>query len=196
MPAVAGVVGLVTLIRGDRESGNGKDEELRRGSRDCKSRREGRGLISVCGDLVEVEDSGRSKEAARTALGRTPFVVLDDELAILLSLALRDRVVLGVVVWLRAIFCCVWLPSDITSPVDCGFLACEIAKGPAHFGKKGTATLASTKLARTDTGSTFSLIFSCLVGSATPNTICCTLLYILLQVLKASDWGFWDRSCK
>ena len=114
------------------------------------------------------------------------------------SLAFLVRVEPGVVVWLRVILCaaivCVWLGSDMTSPVEEGFRACAIANGPAHFGRKGTAILASTKLARTVTGSTFSLIFSCLTGSANPKTMCCTLLYILLHVLNASDCGFADRS--
>jgi hypothetical protein len=107
MPAVAGVDGLVTLIRGDRESGNGKDEELRRGSRGCRSRREGLGLGSMWGGFVEFDDLGLSKELARGGLERAPLVELEAAPAIRPSLALLDRVVLGVVVWLRTIFCCV-----------------------------------------------------------------------------------------
>lgn len=57
-----------------------------------------------------------------------------------------------------------------------GFLACATARGPAHWGRKGHAMLASTKLPSTVTGKTFSVIFSFLALSEIPKTMCWTLL--------------------
>lgn len=57
-----------------------------------------------------------------------------------------------------------------------GLRACATARGPAHLGNMGKATLARTKLESTVTGSTFSLIFSWRAVSATPKTMCWTLL--------------------
>src|SRR4051812_43139842 len=93
------------------------------------------------------------------------------ELAIRPASLLLDPDVVGDTVWLRDILC-TWGASDITSPLDWGLRAWAIAKGPAHFGRNGTATLAKTKLASTVTGRTFSFIFSSLTGSANPKTIC------------------------
>ena len=87
------------------------------------------------------------------------------------------RVDPGVVVLLRVgIFCCAWIVSEVVSSTGWGFLACEMANGPAQRGKKGAATPASTKLANTVTGNIFSLIFSFPAGSAPPKTMCWTLL--------------------
>lgn len=58
----------------------------------------------------------------------------------------------------------------------CGLLACASAIGPTCLGRKGAATLAIIKLARTETGSTFSCIFAAFKDSGVPNTTCCTLL--------------------
>lgn len=68
------------------------------------------------------------------------------------------------------------LPSELSSVIGWGFRACATARGPAHLGNIGRATLARTKLDRTVTGKTFSLILWCRTVSATPNTMCCTLL--------------------
>ena len=76
----------------------------------------------------------------------------------------------------------------------CGLRAWATARGPAHCGNIGSATLASTKLERTVTGSTFSVIFSCRAASASPKTICWTLLYTRRHVWNESDEGFDDRS--
>jgi hypothetical protein len=67
-------------------------------------------------------------------------------------------------------------PSELSSVIGWGFRACATARGPAHLGNIGRATLARTKLDRTVTGKTFSLILWCRTVSATPNTMCCTLL--------------------
>lgn len=78
--------------------------------------------------------------------------------------------------------------------IGCGLRACATAIGPTALARPGTATLAMTKLASMVTGSAFSLILSSLAASPSPNTMCCTLLYSLRQVLKASDCGFEERS--
>ena len=114
----------------------------------------------------------------------------------------RDLVVFPVTVWLLATFdiwvggfvWLGWFVSDMTLVDGCDFLACATARGPAHCGKIGRPTLANTKLASTVTGKIFSLIFSCRAVSASPNTICCTLLYTLRQVWKAPVWGLEERS--
>lgn len=62
--------------------------------------------------------------------------------------------------------------SVAVSTIGCGFRAWATARGPAHRGNMGRATLARTKLASTVTGSTFSLILSCRAVSAKPNTMC------------------------
>jgi hypothetical protein len=55
--------------------------------------------------------------------------------------------------------------------------------------------LARTKLPRTVTGRALSVIFSWRTLSVErPKTTCWTLLYTLLHVLKASVWGFGERS--
>lgn len=77
-----------------------------------------------------------------------------------------------------------------------GFLAWATASGPAQAGRRGHATLARTKLARSVTGRTFSFIFSWRPEPEMPNTMCWTLLYTRRQMLKALDWGFEERSCR
>jgi hypothetical protein len=64
------------------------------------------------------------------------------------------------------------LGSCVSLVTGCGLRAWATARGPAHCGNIGSATLASTKLERTVTGRTFSVIFSCRAVSASPKTIC------------------------
>jgi len=103
---VAGVGGRVTIF-GVRNSGRGSDDELRRGSAACRSRRGGRlGLTGVLG--FDPEDCGLVREDALADFVR----VSDDKelgpLGVLLpSFALLVRAEPGVVVLLRIIFCCV-----------------------------------------------------------------------------------------
>lgn len=89
-----------------------------------------------------------------------------------------------------------WFVASVRTvlSIGCGLRACDTAIGPTARARPGTATLASTKLARMVTGSVFSLIFSCLTVSPKPNTTCWTLLYTLRHFLKDSDWGFEARS--
>lgn len=190
LPAEAGVEGLVNVL-GDLTSGRGSDAELKFESwiMRCAGRR---GSVGV---LIRF-DPAESGLVSDVALGdRCPVDLLpfgsSPELALIGSRGLRGRP--EDTVWLLEILC-VWLASEMTSSFDCGLRACAIARGPAHCGRIGTATLARTKLASTVTGRTFSLIFSSLAGSATPKTMCCTLLYIRLHFLKASDCGVFDRS--
>ena len=61
--------------------------------------------------------------------------------------------------------------SEMMSSTGLGFRACATASGQAWSGRKGAAMLARTRLERTVTGRTFSLIFSRRWGSAEPNTI-------------------------
>jgi hypothetical protein len=121
-PAVAGVDGLDAVILGeDRASGKGSDDELKRGSDMLRSKWGGRGRGSNGCLRVDCEDCGLVRELAlpgfgRVSAGSPPFA---GALAILLeSFALLARVDPGVVVLLRTTFCCVWLASDMTSPVD------------------------------------------------------------------------------
>jgi len=120
---VAGVEGLVVAILGKRASGKGREDELRRGSAASRSRRGGRGRASkACLRLVPLAptDCRLVRDIARADFGResegiSPFA---GALVILpASLALLVRVDPGVVVLLRTTFC-VWLASDMTSPVD------------------------------------------------------------------------------
>lgn len=117
-PAVAGVAGLVA---GDLDSGRGRDEELSLGSDALNSRCAGRrfGCIGSFRTESVPEDCGLVREAVRADFGRDsvgvlPFVGTLDILPT--SFALLVLVDPGVVVWLRTIFCCVWLASEITSP--------------------------------------------------------------------------------
>src|SRR5437762_14361194 len=110
------------------------------------------------------------------------------------SLARLDRALPAVTVRARVTWVTLSLDSDIRSLDDCGFRACATASGPAQCGTTGTATLPRTKLARTVTGSTFSVILSCRAASGRPKTICWTLLYTRRQVWNASAWGLDERS--
>lgn len=121
-PAVKGVAGLVAVILGERASGKGREDELSRGSPGSRSRRGGRGRDSNgCLRVVPPapEDCDLVMETARVGFGRAsagtgPFA---GALVILpASLTFLVRVDPGVVVLLRATFCCVWLASDMTSP--------------------------------------------------------------------------------
>lgn len=88
------------------------------------------------------------------------------------------------------------ITSGNSFSASCGRRACAIAKGPACLDKNGVAAAPSTMLDSTMTGRTFSLMRSLLTASGPPNTILCTLLYILLHVRKARDCGVAERSCK
>ena len=112
-----------------------------------------------------------------------------------------DRVVPGVTVWLLVTLGAPWFGA--VDAVSAGvsvmgrvLLACATASGPAHAGNSGTPTLASTKLARTVTGRTFSVIFSWRPELERPKTMCWTLLYTRLHVWKACACGVDARSCK
>jgi hypothetical protein len=86
--------------------------------------------------------------------------------------------------------------SEMISAIGRGLRAWATASGPAQWANAGQPTLARTKLPRTVTGRTLSVIFSCLAASDTPKQMCCTLFSTLRHVLKASVWGFGARSCK
>lgn len=77
-PAVRGVCGLDVVIRGDRDSGKGREEELKRGSNGFKSRRDGRGLGSKGCLLVGVAEGDRLvPDDEQTLLARldiSPFI--------------------------------------------------------------------------------------------------------------------------
>jgi hypothetical protein len=77
--------------------------------------------------------------------------------------------------------------SEIMSSAGRGLRACATAKGPACRGSQGAAILAIIKLDRTVTGRMFSLIFSRRCGSAEPNTMRCTLLYMRRHVLNECE---------
>jgi hypothetical protein len=202
-PADTGVVGLET--RRGLESGRGSEAELRRASRAKFSSRVGisassrsRGADSGAFDL----DGGRPDFANDLPLPGDlcglPCVLPSWALAMRPSFARFDRVLPAVTVCARVgtVLFAATAGSDIVSITGRGFRAWATARGPAHCGNKGHAILARTKLPRTVTGRTFSVIFSCLAVSDSPNTTCCTLLYTRRQVLKASVWGFGERSCR
>ena len=122
----------------------------------------------------EPADVGRGVAAARGDLtGASAGILGFGALVILPASFVRfDFVVVGVTVCARATFEGPLVVSTIGSPIGCGFLACATARGPAHCGRMGTAMLANTKLAKTVTGRTFSVIFSCLAESPSPKTMC------------------------
>ena len=195
-PADRGVVG--RAARRGRESGRGREAELRRASRArCSSF--DRELASSCSR--DAASSADDLEPGRRTLvgdaGCGAACALDSEaLAERPSLARRDREWAADTVWARAgtFLLATMGGSEMVSSIGRGFLAWATASGPAQCGRKGQATLASTKLPRTVTGRTFSVIRSCLPLSETPKTMCWTLLKTLRQVLKASVWGFGERS--
>lgn len=84
--------------------------------------------------------------------------------------------------------------SDIISSTGRGLRAWLIANGPAWCGNNGTPTPASTRLASTVVGRTFSCMRSLLGGSPPPNTMRCTLLCMRRPVWKALDVGREARS--
>jgi hypothetical protein len=75
-PAVAGVVGLVAAILGERASGKGREDELNRGSAEPRSRRGGRGRASRgCLRVVPLvpEDCDLVRDTARADFGRALY---------------------------------------------------------------------------------------------------------------------------
>lgn len=181
-PAEAGVVGLGGRP-GDRASGKGKEAELIRASRFTFSRWCGAFLGSGCARVIVPEDDGL--EVCEREIFEGDFV----ECGLLWAggsgaLVTRlppsfARLVLMLPEWTVCARTGIFLTgagSEMVSSTGRGFLACATASGPAHWGSNGHATLARTKLAKTVTGSTFSVIFSCLAVSATPKTTCWTLL--------------------
>ena len=66
--------------------------------------------------------------------------------------------------------------SNPVSSIGLGLRAWAMASGPASCGRKGTPTLANTRLASIVTGKTFSCMRSLLGGSPPPKTILWTLL--------------------
>lgn len=199
MPADKGVAGRVIML-GDLESGNGSEAELSRASKAMFSSWDGRleGSAGVRG--VDAEDTGLEPWVAREALVigvSGPFCRSGALAILLLSLPLLDLVLLEFTVCARAGLA-LWaaVVSGTGSPAIRGFLAWATARGPAQEGRIGQATLARTKLAKTETGSMLSFIFSCRTESETPKTMCWTLLYTLRHILKALDCGFDERSCK
>lgn len=201
-PADTGVVGLVTS-RG-RESGRGNEAELRRASRTKSSSRLGISAPS-CSRDADWEaldlDGGREAFAGDLPLvadlrGLPACVLPSWALTTRPSFARFGRVLPAEMVCARVgtFLFTETAGSDSASTTGRGFRACATARGPAHCGRSGHAILARTKLPRTVTGRTFSVILSCRALSGRPKTTCCTLLYTLRQVLKASVWGFDERS--
>ena len=184
-------------------SGNGREAELSRASRAIPSRGDGRLGSVLDRAAIEPDDGGRDEDEPGfgVLLGELPTCFASGALVTRPASFTRRGLVplLPDTVWaLTGCFgvddCFVGVVSGTVSLSGCGFLACATARGPAQLGKMGHATLARTRLASTLTGRTFSVIFSCLAVSDTPNTICWTLLYTRRHVLKASDWGFDERS--
>lgn len=173
-PAETGVPGR----DGPLGDGRGRDAVLSLASRDFNSRADG---------LFESGFNGEREtgawELTRRVDGRLSRL-LSDALGDNGSLARRDFEIglvtvfalVGFVEEAFAVGFGVSLPSELSSVMGCGFRACATARGPAHLGIIGRATLARTKLESTVTGRTFSLILWCRAVSASPNTMCCTLL--------------------
>lgn len=175
-PAETGVAGR----DGPLGDGRGRDAVLSLASRDFISRADG---------LFESGFNGERETGAceftRRGEGRPSSAkLLSDALGDNGSLARRGFemglvTVFALVGFVEAAFAVgfgVSLPSELSSVMGCGFRACATARGPAHLGIIGRATLARTKLESTVTGRTFSLILWCRAVSASPNTMCCTLL--------------------
>lgn len=198
-PADKGVVGLVTA-RDGLESGRGSEAELNRASITMFSSWEGSSAPSRPRDADSTaDDLDEARGALAGDLVRRPACPLPSGALVMRpSFARLDRVFPTVTVCARAgtFLLVVAAGSEMVSTTGRGFLAWATARGPAQWGRNGHATLARTKLPRTITGRTFSVIFSCLPVSEMPKTTCCTLLYTRRQVLKASVWGFDERSCK
>lgn len=167
MPAEIGVLGLVEFL-GD---GSGSEVELSLASRDC---------ISIVGVLLSSGrawtfgkgDGGEPRESVLASRRRGSVGPFDGALDFLFSLVLRERELPAVTVCARVGIGGGSFASGVISLSGWGFLAWATARGPAHRGIIGSATLARTKLASTATGRTFSLIFSCRPESAMPKTMC------------------------
>jgi len=155
MPAETGVDGLV-VGRGD---GSGRDAELNRASSDFSSRADG--LFDSVGVLDratgDVEWRAELRGAARCVSDACPLA--SGALDFRTSLARLDLDVAAVIVWARVGFGASLVSVTVSGPMGRGFRACATASGPAHCGIIGSATLARTKLDRTVTGRTFSVIF-------------------------------------
>lgn len=173
MPAETGVVGLVGWLG----EGRGRDAELNRASRDFISKAEGLGLGDTGLDLGLSLDEEDCPPVPRELRGLPSGPSRALEALPSLSLARLDldepAVTVCALVGFQFSFS---LVSSTRSASGCGFRAWATARGPAHWGIMGSATLARTKLERTVTGRTFSRIFSCRALSPRPKTMCWTLL--------------------
>lgn len=192
MPAETGVAGLVAATWGD---GNGSDAVLRRASSGCISRADG--LFDSEGAFVLGLDDDDGREPFLPLGLRGPAERLPSGPTKLLPSLARFNLALDGMLRVLCGFAGSFsfsLVSTRSSASGFGLRAWATARGPAHCGIIGRATLARTKLERTVTGRTFSLIFSWRPVSARPKTMCWTLLYTLRQVWKAFVCGFEERS--
>lgn len=194
-PAVRGVIGRILDLADIGDTGNGKEGDecvpSARYTSSCGRRRFSEpGFLESMADSVKVEDV--DLDLFFSASGCWSDKVDD----LVVSLGMRSFPPLLLVVLLRAILCVFCVVSIVMSSPELDFRACARAKRPAQRERAGTATPARTKLAKAITGCTFSAIFSGRDGSPKLKTTCCTLLYILLQVLKVMDCGFDARSCR
>ena len=175
---------------------SGKDEVLSAASAFSVAARECRLEVTLRPSVRGVPGCVRDAAApiVSIAAGRFVLLVAPSFRSLVLGLGLRAVLVLPETVALRPSFCAGGSASEIRSSMGLGLRACAIASGPACSGKEGRPILANTRLASTVTGSTFSCIRSLLGGSPPPNTILCTLLYILRHVWKAFEAGCGERS--
>lgn len=161
--------------------GKGSEAELSLASNDFISRADARSeerFVSACPLDLGLEpcwELGRELRLRPSVGSATSWDAL-----LGVSLTRLDRELEAVTVCaLVGLGCSLSFVSSSSSPVvstGFGLRACATARGPAHCGIIGKATLARTKLDRTVTGNTFSLILSCRAESAKPKTMCWTLL--------------------
>lgn len=128
--------------------------------------------MSFLGDDVSVTTKDIGRDAFRGAAGLDGF---EASLADCGGRGLLERPGVPDTVWLRESFCG-WTLSEIVSSTGRGLRAWAMAKGPAWRGRNGAAMAPSTKLDKTVTGRTFSLIFSRRTASEAPKTMRWTLL--------------------
>lgn len=179
-PADTGVAGR----DGPLGDGRGRDAELSLASKDFISRADGLFDSEIKSGFNGERESGAWEPTRRAERRLSLAKLLSDALGDFGSLVRRDFEVglatvfdlVGFVEEAFAVGFGVSLPSEESSVMGWGFRACATARGPAHLGIIGKATLARTKLESTATGKTFSLILWCRALSASPNTMCCTLL--------------------
>lgn len=168
-PAVSGGVSGRIVCGGE---GKGSDAELDIASILPSSRAAGLFPSRCSFDLGDAVDDWLTAFAATVRAGDARFKL--EELALRVSLTRFGLVDMGAVLDLAGFTSSA--SSMAVSVMGCGFRACATARGPAHLGSIGRATLARTKLDKTVTGKVFSLIFSWRPTSARPKTMCCTLL--------------------